>query len=94
MEWILISIAIIVIFIITQFLKKQLGATLKPKTRLLFSFLWFIIFMIYIFYINAGKNHFTFFQQFIMIAFVVGYLISFYLRYKKLNQANNSAIQP
>ncbi len=85
MEWIFIALAIILIFFVSQFLEKYLGSKLKPKRRLLFSFLWFMIFMIYFFYLNAGKNNFTTFQLSVMTAFAVGYLISFYYRYKKLN---------
>jgi hypothetical protein len=84
MEWVLIAVAILLIFFVSQFLKRYLGSKLKPKTRLLFSFLWFMIFMAYT--LTAAKNNFTSFQQFIMMAFSVAYLISFDYRYKKLNQ--------
>lgn len=68
------------------------GKMLNPKTKFLFSFIWFVI-VIGIFFISDMKNHFTFFQQTIMIATAFIGLVSFYYRYKKINKSNNPTIR-
>lgn len=93
MKWILIIIAIIVIFLALQFLKKWIAPKIKPKTNLLLSFVWFIIFGAFITIRIAVKNYFTPLQLIVLIGFAVIYLISFYYRYKKLTNKKHSAIQ-
>ncbi len=87
MEWILILAAIIIIFFVSQFLKKLLAPKIKPEVRLLFSLGCFLI-LISIFLIkDIGNKNFTLFQQIILVAFSIGYLTSFYFRYKKIKQS-------
>jgi len=86
-EWLLITTSFILIFSIiflgSYFFKKYLINKIKPTTRLLISFIWFVA-VIILFSINPGRDNFTLIQQITFFAFAVGYLIYLYFRYKKL----------
>jgi uncharacterized membrane protein YoaK (UPF0700 family) len=87
MEWILILVAITLIFFVSQFLQKWLAPKIKPEVRLLFSLCWFLILMTMLLIHDVGRNNFTLFQQIVLIAFSIGYLTSFYFRYKKIKHS-------
>lgn len=84
MQWILIVGAILVIFLVSTLLKIWLAPKIKPGTRLLLSFCWFVLFAAWFLTQTDWNKKFTLFQQIVMAAFGIGYLIYFYLRYKKL----------
>lgn len=90
MEWIIILTTIVLIFLISQYLKKLIGPKLKPTTKLFLSFAWFICFITLIITTDLRKNNFTQPELFVMIAFSIGYLIYFYFKYKKFKGSTNN----
>ena len=86
MEWILITIAIIVTFLVSTYIRKQL----KPKTNLNISLIGFTG-LVTMFFIRNFKDHFTSLQLIVLAVCAVGYCISLFYRFKKINagQTNN-----
>ena len=95
MEGIIILTAVVLLFLISQYLKKVIGPKFKPSTKLFLSLTWFLCLMAFIIITDIRKNNFTKPQLFVMIVFSVGYLFYFYWKYKKLNSSTkgNSTIQ-
>ena len=86
MEWILITIAIIVTFLVSTYIRKQL----KPKTNLIISLIGFTG-LVTMFFIRNFKDHFTSLQLIVLAVCAVGYCIYLFYRFKKINagQTNN-----
>ena len=80
MEWILITIAIIVTFLVSTYIRKQL----KPKTNLIISLIAFIG-LVAMFFIRNTQAHFTSLQLIVLAIFAVGYCTYLFFRFKKLN---------
>ena len=79
MEWVLITIAIITIFLISEYLRKRL----TPKTNLLISLGAFIALLI-MFFADRAQDRFTTIQLIVLVIFAVGNCFYLYYRYKKL----------
>jgi|GEM_PF-6796396 len=86
MEWILITIAIITIYLVSNYIRKQLS----PKTNLIVSLICFLA-LISMFFIRNTKDRFTSWQLIVLSIFAVGYCFYLYYRFKKLSadDANN-----
>ena len=77
-EWILIALAIIIIFFVSQFIRKKLS----PKTNLFISVISFVI--LNALFITSWKNNFTTVQVIVLIVFAIVHSISLFKKYKVL----------
>ena len=77
-QWILFVALTIILFFVSNLLRRLI----KPKTRLILSFLWLIIFATWFVPIGAPA-HFTGWQLVVLAAFIVAWLIIRYLQYVK-----------
>lgn len=84
MKWLLIATFLLIIFLSSQLLKYHFKNKIKPSTKLLFSFAWFIVTMTTFLIFDLENKNFTSFQQITLIVFAFVGLIYFYLRIKKL----------
>ena len=93
MEGIIILTAVVLLFLISQYLKKVIGPKFKPSTKLFLSLTWFLCLMAFIIITNVGKNNFTKPQLTVLIVFSILYLIYFYWKYKRLNNSTKAIQQ-
>lgn len=77
-EGILIAAAIVIIFFISQFIRKKLS----PKTNLFISIISFAILVV--FFITTWKNNFTTIQVIVLIVFAIIHSITLFKRYRRL----------
>ena len=86
METIFIIIAVIAIFVVSTYIRYRL----TPKTNLIISFIGFTG-LVAMFFIRNFKDHFTSLQLIVLAVCAVGYCISLFYRFKKINagQTNN-----
>ena len=83
MEWILITVAIVVMFILGRYLRKKYMTT---KTGLLIFFLVYL--GLIVFFIIYLINHFTYIR-FLLVAFLAVFgCLDYYKRYKKIQMGN------
>ena len=84
-EWLLFVGVILLLFFVSQFVRKRI----KRQTRLILSLVWFLAFITWFIVIGASE-HFTRWQLGVLIAFVVAWLISFYLQYRKYRKESEA----
>lgn len=77
MEWILITVAIITFYLVSNYIRKQLS----PKTNLIISLIGFM--GLVIMFISA-KDRFTTLPLIVFIVIAIIYLVTLYFRFKKL----------
>lgn len=87
-QWLVIATVIIIMLLISDPLKKYVSSKIKPFTRLIMSFAWFIGVAIF-FSLNTVRNNFTLAQQIVLYASTFCGLIYFYFKYKKLKKPPN-----
>jgi len=80
-EGILIAAAIVIIFFVSQFIRKKLS----PKTNLFISIISFVTLVV--FFITTWKNNFTTIQVIVLIAFAIIRSITLFKRYRRLYKA-------
>lgn len=80
MEWILITVAIITFYLVSNYIRKQLS----PKTNLIISLIGFMG-LISMFFIRNTKDRFTSLQLIVLSIFAVGYCFYLYYRFKRIN---------
>ena len=73
MEWILITVAIITFYLVSNYIRKQLS----PKTNLIISLIGFMG-LISMFFIRNTKDRFTSLQLIVLSIFAVGYCFYLY----------------